>query len=102
MRKVHAGDFVERREWPPPAGGRRLMRGVRRYCGGLVGRSLATALLSTRSVASDEEHRRIVAAIEKRDPEVAEKAAREHILRAQRTRFENTAAVRKRVPAAPP
>jgi DNA-binding GntR family transcriptional regulator len=37
---------------------------------------------------SDEEHRSIVAAIERRDPDGAEKAAREHIRQAQKTRFE--------------
>ena len=36
---------------------------------------------------SDEEHRLIVAAIERRDPDRAEKAAREHIRQAQKTRF---------------
>jgi DNA-binding GntR family transcriptional regulator len=37
---------------------------------------------------SDEEHRRIVAAIERHDADAAEIAAREHIRQAQRTRFE--------------
>jgi DNA-binding GntR family transcriptional regulator len=41
---------------------------------------------------SDEEHRRIVAAIEQRDPDRAEKTARVHIRQAQRTRFENASA----------
>jgi len=41
---------------------------------------------------SDEEHRKIVAAIERRDPEQAEKAARVHIRQAQWTRFESAAA----------
>ena len=36
---------------------------------------------------SHEERRRIIAAIERRDPDQAEKEAREHILQAQRTRF---------------
>ncbi len=37
---------------------------------------------------SDEEHRRIVAAIERHDADEAEAIAREHIRQAQRTRFE--------------
>jgi DNA-binding GntR family transcriptional regulator len=37
---------------------------------------------------SDLEHRRIIAAIERRDPDAAEAAAREHIRMAMRTRFE--------------
>src|SRR6185312_3152258 len=37
---------------------------------------------------SDEEHRRIVAAIERHDADAAEAASREHIRQAQRTRFE--------------
>jgi DNA-binding GntR family transcriptional regulator len=37
---------------------------------------------------SDEERRRIIAAIEKHDPDLAEQEAREHILQAQRLRFE--------------
>ena len=61
-----------------------------------------TFRMPNRRKESDEEHRRIVAAIEKRDPDLAEKAAREHILQAQRTRFENTAADRPRVLGAPP
>ena len=36
---------------------------------------------------SDEEHRRIVRAIERRDPDEAEAAARDHVRQAQRTRF---------------
>ena len=40
---------------------------------------------------SDEERRRIISAIEKQDSELAEKEAREHILQAQRTRFESSA-----------
>jgi DNA-binding GntR family transcriptional regulator len=38
---------------------------------------------------SDDEHRAIVIAIEKRDPDQAEEAARAHIRNAQRTRFES-------------
>jgi DNA-binding GntR family transcriptional regulator len=37
---------------------------------------------------SDEEHRRIVSAIERHDADAAEAIAREHIRQAQRTRFE--------------
>jgi DNA-binding GntR family transcriptional regulator len=48
----------------------------------------ATFRVPSRRAESDEEHRRIVAAIEKRDPDAAEEAAREHIRQAQRTRFE--------------
>jgi DNA-binding GntR family transcriptional regulator len=48
----------------------------------------ATFRVPTRRAESDEEHRRIVVAIEKRDPDAAEEAAREHIRQAQRTRFE--------------
>jgi DNA-binding GntR family transcriptional regulator len=40
---------------------------------------------------SDEERRRIIEAIERRDSEVAEREAREHILQAQRTRFDRPA-----------
>ena len=40
---------------------------------------------------ADEERRRIIAAIERRDPDLAEKEAREHILRSQRSRFDNPA-----------
>jgi DNA-binding GntR family transcriptional regulator len=36
---------------------------------------------------SDAEHRRIVSAIERRDADEAEKAARDHVRQAQRTRF---------------
>jgi DNA-binding GntR family transcriptional regulator len=36
---------------------------------------------------SDAEHRRIVLAIKRRDPDAAEKTAREHVRQAQRTRF---------------
>jgi DNA-binding FadR family transcriptional regulator len=36
---------------------------------------------------SDAEHRRIVAAIERRDADTAEQAARDHVRQAQRTRF---------------
>src|SRR5262245_5229526 len=48
-----------------------------------------TFRMPNRRSESDEEHRRIVAAIEKRDPERAEQAARDHIRQAQRTRFES-------------
>jgi len=48
----------------------------------------ATFRVPSRRPQTDEEHRHIVEAIEKRDPEAAEKAAREHIRQAQRTRFE--------------
>jgi DNA-binding GntR family transcriptional regulator len=51
----------------------------------------ATFRVPTRRAESDEEHRRIVVAIEKRDPDAAEEAAREHIRQAQRTRFEGGA-----------
>jgi DNA-binding FadR family transcriptional regulator len=44
---------------------------------------------------SNEERRRIIAAIEKRDPDLAEREAREHILQAQRTRFEEASAASK-------
>jgi DNA-binding GntR family transcriptional regulator len=49
----------------------------------------STFRLPHRTRNSDEERRRIIEAIEKRDPELAEMEAREHILQAQRTRFEN-------------
>ena len=52
----------------------------------------STFRLPHRRRNSDEERHRIIAAIEKRDPDLAEKEAREHILQAQRTRFESTAA----------
>lgn len=48
-----------------------------------------TFRLPHRQRNSDEERRRIIAAIEKRDPDLAEKEAREHILQAQRVRFES-------------
>jgi DNA-binding GntR family transcriptional regulator len=51
----------------------------------------STFRLPHRTRNSDEERHRIIAAIEKRDPELAEKEAREHILQAQRTRFESPA-----------
>jgi DNA-binding GntR family transcriptional regulator len=51
----------------------------------------STFRLPHRGRNSDEERRRIIDAIEKRDPELAEKEAREHIRQAQRTRFENRA-----------
>jgi DNA-binding GntR family transcriptional regulator len=47
----------------------------------------ATMRLPHRQRDSNEERRRIIAAIESRDPLLAEKEAREHILQAQRTRF---------------
>src|SRR4051812_24136139 len=52
----------------------------------------STFRLPHRTRNSDEERHCIIAAIEKRDPELAEKKAREHILQAQRTRFESPAA----------
>jgi DNA-binding GntR family transcriptional regulator len=48
----------------------------------------ATFRVPSRRHESDEEHRRIVAAIERRDADEAERAARAHIRQAQRTRFE--------------
>jgi len=51
----------------------------------------ATFRVPSRRSESDEEHRRIVAAIEKHDPDAAEEAARQHIRQAQRTRFEGGA-----------
>jgi DNA-binding GntR family transcriptional regulator len=48
-----------------------------------------TLRLPHRQRNSDEERGRIIAAIEKHDANRAEKAAREHILQAQRTRFES-------------
>jgi DNA-binding GntR family transcriptional regulator len=48
----------------------------------------STFRLPLRNRNSDEERHRIIAAIEKRDPELAEKEAREHIRQSQRTRFE--------------
>jgi DNA-binding GntR family transcriptional regulator len=48
----------------------------------------STFRLPLRQRNSDEERRRIIAAIEKREPELAEKEAREHIRQSQRTRFE--------------
>jgi DNA-binding GntR family transcriptional regulator len=50
-----------------------------------------TFRLPHRQRNSDEERRRIIAAIEQRDPDSAERAAREHIVQAQRTRFESGA-----------
>jgi DNA-binding GntR family transcriptional regulator len=47
----------------------------------------ATMRLPHRQRDSHEERRRIIAAIEKRDPVLAEREAREHIVQAQRTRF---------------
>ena len=51
----------------------------------------STLRLPHRQRNSDEERRRIIAAIEKHDPDLAEREAREHILQAQRTRFESAA-----------
>jgi DNA-binding GntR family transcriptional regulator len=48
-----------------------------------------TFRMPNRRSESDAEHRRIVAAIERRDSDQAEKAARDHIRQAQRTRFES-------------
>jgi DNA-binding GntR family transcriptional regulator len=48
----------------------------------------ATFRAPNRRRESDEEHRRIVAAIERHDADEAEAIAREHIRQAQRTRFE--------------
>src|SRR5262245_64025037 len=48
----------------------------------------ATFRVPSRRSESDEEHRRIVEAIEKHDPAAAEEAARAHIREAQRPRFE--------------
>jgi DNA-binding GntR family transcriptional regulator len=42
---------------------------------------------------SDEERRRIIAAIEKHDPDLAEREAREHIMQARRIRFETAGPV---------
>ena len=50
-----------------------------------------TFRLPHRQRNSHEERRRIIAAIENRDQDLAEKEAREHILQAQRTRFEASA-----------
>jgi DNA-binding GntR family transcriptional regulator len=54
-----------------------------------------TMRLPHRQRNSHEERHRIIAAIEKRDPLLAEMEAREHILQAQRTRFESTAGGRE-------
>src|SRR5262245_38457242 len=48
-----------------------------------------TFRLPHRQRNSDEERRRIIAAIEQRDPDLAEQAAREHIVQAQRSRLES-------------
>jgi DNA-binding FadR family transcriptional regulator len=50
-----------------------------------------TFRMPKRRSESDEEHRRIIVAIERRDSDGAEEAAREHIRQAQRTRFESEA-----------
>ena len=46
-----------------------------------------TSRLTRRRRESDQEHRKIIAAIEKHAPDLAEKAAREHIVQAQGARF---------------
>ena len=46
-----------------------------------------TFRLPNRRSETDAEHRRIVRAIERRDADAAEKAARDHVRQAQRTRF---------------
>jgi len=46
-----------------------------------------TFRVPNRRSKSDAEHRRIVLAIERRDADEAEKAARDHVRQAQRTRF---------------
>jgi DNA-binding GntR family transcriptional regulator len=46
-----------------------------------------TFRVPNRTSESDAEHRRIVLAIEHRDPDAAETAARDHVRQAQRTRF---------------
>ena len=46
-----------------------------------------TFRMPNRRSKSDAEHRRIVLAIERRDADEAEKAARDHVRQAQRTRF---------------
>jgi DNA-binding GntR family transcriptional regulator len=51
----------------------------------------STFRLPHRQRNSDEERRRIIEAIERRDPDLAEREAREHIRQAQRTRFESPA-----------
>jgi DNA-binding GntR family transcriptional regulator len=49
-----------------------------------------TFRMPSRRRESDREHLKIVVAIERRDADEAERAARLHIQQAQRTRFENT------------
>jgi DNA-binding GntR family transcriptional regulator len=46
-----------------------------------------TFRVPSRMNESDAEHRRILSAIERRDPDEAEAAARHHVRQAQRTRF---------------
>jgi len=46
-----------------------------------------TFRVPNRTSESDAEHRRIVLAIERRDADEAETAARDHVRAAQRTRF---------------
>ena len=50
-----------------------------------------TFRVPSRRLESDEEHRRIVVAIEEHNPDRAEETARQHIRQAQRTRFEDAA-----------
>jgi DNA-binding GntR family transcriptional regulator len=58
----------------------------------------STFRLPHRQRNSDEERRRIIAAIEQRDPDLAEQAARDHIVQSQRTRFESPPASFRRAP----
>jgi DNA-binding GntR family transcriptional regulator len=51
----------------------------------------STLRMPNRRPGSDAERLRIIAAIEKRDPDLAEKAAREHIRQSQDTRFRSAA-----------
>jgi DNA-binding GntR family transcriptional regulator len=60
----------------------------------------ATFRAPNRRRESDEEHRRIVDAIERRDADSAEAAAREHIRQAQRTRFGAAGAAKSSLDAA--
>jgi DNA-binding GntR family transcriptional regulator len=65
-----------------------LMQALEALHDSLVLLHSTTFRVPNRRRESDEEHRLIVAAIERRDPDQAEKAARQHIEQAQRTRFE--------------
>jgi DNA-binding GntR family transcriptional regulator len=56
----------------------------------------STLRTPNRRRGSDDERLGIIAAIEKRDPELAEKMARVHIQQAQRTRFESAAGLAQR------